>query len=151
MKWVNHRALTGVLAYAVSSDLLFCAGAIFGSIVPDKVEGRRQNLSYAVWRKRHRGLSHWLLLYIALFFAIAQLFNVDNLYDAINDRSHPLRLIFALLFGVFCHIWQDALCGKVPTVTPNIKWGIRLFKVGSLLEYIFVTVLILLIFVIKFI
>ena len=151
MKWVSHQTLTGVLAYAVSSDLLFSAGAIFGAIVPDKIEGRRQGLSAVGWRSRHRGVSHWLVLYGAIFFALIQYFNIENVFDAINNKSHPLRLIFSLLFGIFCHIWQDALCGRVPTITPNIKWGIRLFKVGSLREYIFVALSILLIYIIKII
>ena len=151
MKWISHQTVTGVLAYAVTSDLLFTAGAIFGSVIPDKVEGRPQKIGYAKWRKRHRGLSHWAILYLLIFFALIQFFNIENVQTAISNKSHPLRLIFSILFGIICHIAEDALCGKVPTITPNIKRGVRLFKVGSLQEYIVVILLILGIYVIKII
>ncbi|MBP3723175.1 MAG: hypothetical protein J6I62_07995, partial [Selenomonadaceae bacterium] len=65
-----------------------------------------------------------------------------------NENS-PVRLLFAFLFGALCHIAEDALCGKVPTVTPNIKWGVRLFKVGSLREYVIVIVIIIAIYLFK--
>ena len=149
MKWVSHQAVTGVLAYAVTSDLLFTAGAIFGAIAPDKIEGKREGLFSIGWRSRHRGWSHWAVLYVAAFFALLQYFNIEDVQGAILNENSPVRLLFAFLFGALCHIAEDALCGKVPTVTPNIKWGVRLFKVGSLREYVIVIVIIIAIYLFK--
>lgn len=149
MKWVSHQAVTGVLSYAVTNDLLFTAGAVFGSIIPDKIEGKREGLLSIGWRSRHRGWSHWAILYIAIFAGLLQYFNIENIQSAILNESSPTRLLFSLLFGALCHIVEDALCGKVPTITPNIKWGVSLFKVGSLREYIVVIVMIIVIYLIK--
>lgn len=142
MKWVSHQAVTGVLAYAATNDLLFTAGAVFGAIVPDKIEGKREGLGAIGWRSRHRGWSHWAVLYVAAFFALLQFFNIEDVKGAILNENSPVRLLFALLFGAICHIIEDAFCGKVPTVTPNIKWGVRLFKVGSFREYVVVIIMI---------
>ena len=143
MKWVNHQAVTGVLAYAVTDDLLFTIGAVYGAIIPDKIEGRRKILT-------HRGISHYPLLYIVLFFGLLQYFNIDNVQSAILSENQPLRMVFALIFGALCHIAEDALCGKVPTITPKIKCGVRLFKVGTFQEYIIVIFLIILIYLMKY-
>jgi inner membrane protein len=35
------------------------------------------------------------------------------------------------------HIAEDAVCGKVPCLFPWQKIGIKLFKVGSVTEYLF--------------
>lgn len=42
------------------------------------------------------------------------------------------------------HIAEDAVCGKVPLLTPYQKVGVRLFKVGSVPEYLFTIAAVLL-------
>jgi inner membrane protein len=42
-----------------------------------------------------------------------------------------------MMVGALLHILEDALCGKVPFLLPSQKVGIRLFQVGSVLEYLF--------------
>ena len=67
MKWINHQVVTGVIMYAATEDLLLTACGMAGAILPDKVEGspRRGIMSWG-WRSRHRGWSHWPLLYVAV-------------------------------------------------------------------------------------
>ena len=39
--------------------------------------------------------------------------------------------------GALLHIAEDAVCGKVPLLTPGDKHGVKLFAVGSFAEYFF--------------
>ena len=49
-----------------------------------------------------------------------------------------------ICIGALLHIAEDAVCGKVPLLTPYHKVGIRLFKVGSVPEYLFTIAAVLL-------
>ena len=70
MTWVSHVALTGTIAYAVSADPLAAAAACVGAVLPDKVEGTPGSVGWRTWRSRHRGWSHWPMLYLALIGAL---------------------------------------------------------------------------------
>ncbi|MCR5758357.1 MAG: metal-dependent hydrolase [Selenomonas sp.] len=128
MKWVNHEIVTGVIVYGSTGDLLSTAFAMAGAIFPDKIEGR-PGASYWSWRARHRGWSHWPIIYIAIL-AIMQLGLLPQGEDL--ERGGTFICIGALF-----HILEDAFCGKVPFLLPWQKVGIRLFKVGSVTEYLF--------------
>jgi|GEM_PF-962310 len=69
MTWVSHVALTGTIAYAVSANPLAAAAACVGAVLPDKVEGTPGSVGWRTWRSRHRGWSHWPMLYLALIGA----------------------------------------------------------------------------------
>ena len=91
-----------------------------------------------MWRSRHRGWSHWPLLYVLGFLALGA-FGEELGEDA-------LSLILAgrfILLGALFHIAEDALCGKVPLLHPKKKVGVRLFRVGSFGEYALALVLVL--------
>lgn len=140
MKWVSHTALTGTIAYAVTADPLLTSAAALGAVLPDKIEGSPQSVGWRTWRSRHRGWSHWPLLYLALIGGLTEAqryFFYDAAFFAI------LTWIF---IGALCHIAEDALCGKVPFLYPTQKIGIRLFTVGSLREYSIVLVCIIMIY-----
>ena len=66
MKWISHITLSGVVAYAATQDPLPAAAAAVGAVFPDKVEGTPGSVGWKSWRSRHRGWSHWPMLYIAL-------------------------------------------------------------------------------------
>ena len=138
MTWVSHAALTGTIAYAVSSDPLAAAAACVGAVLPDKVEGSPGSVGWRTWRSRHRGWSHWPLLYILGFLALGAV--GEELGE--DARSLILAGRFILLGALF-HIAEDALCGKVPFLHPKKKVGVRLFRVGSFGEYILALVLVL--------
>jgi inner membrane protein len=110
-----------------------------GAIFPDKVEGK-PGANYWSWRARHRGWSHWPVLYIAIL-AIMQMGLLPQGADV--ERGATFICIGALL-----HIAEDALCGKVPLFLPWQKVGIKLFTVGSVTEYLFSMAVVILTYII---
>ena len=140
MKWISHIALTGTIAYAVTADPLLTAAAAVGAVLPDKIEGAPGSVGWCTWRSRHRGWSHWPMLYLALIGGLAHArtyFFYDTAFFAV---------LTWLLIGALLHIAEDAVCGKVPFLYPTQKIGIRLFTVGSFREYLFVLVCIVVIY-----
>ena len=154
MKWINHQVVTGVIMYAATEDLLLTACGMAGAILPDKVEGspRRGIMSWG-WRSRHRGWSHWPLLYVAVIGLLLKWQGVSSLLElpagGILSETGPMRIGIALCLGALLHIAEDAVCGKVPVLYPNRKWGLRLFKVGSVAEYVFALAVVLLCYMVK--
>ncbi len=128
MKWVNHEIVTGVIVYGATGDLLSTAFSMAGAIFPDKVEGR-PGTNYWSWRARHRGWSHWPIIYIAIL-AIMQL-------GFLPQGADVEKGVMFIAVGALLHIAEDALCGKVPFLFPWQKVGIKLFTVGSVTEYLF--------------
>ena len=140
MKWINHQIVTGFIVSTATDDAIFTASSIVGAVLPDRVEGSppKENKAYWKWRKNHRTWSHYPPIYFALI-AAAQVAKslIPNPYNLI-----PTLITYALV-GALLHIAEDGICGKVPIFTPHKKYGIRLFKVGSRLEYFFVVLIIL--------
>ena len=139
MKWVNHEIVTGVIVYGATGDLLSTAFAMAGAIFPDKAEGR-PGANYWSWRARHRGWSHWPVIYIAIL-AIMQLGLLPQGADVEKGAAF-------ICIGALLHIAEDALCGKVPFLFPWQKVGIKLFTVGSVTEYVFSMAAVLLTYII---
>ena len=141
MKWINHQIVTGFIVCTATDNALFTASAIVGAVIPDRVEGSppKESSAYWKWRKKHRTWSHYPLIYIALI-AAAQF---AKEYYSEPTLNFALNLITYALVGALLHIAEDGICGKVPIFTPNKKYGIKLFKVGSWREYFFVVLIIL--------
>ena len=140
MKWVSHITLTATIAYAVSADPMCTAAAAVGAVLPDKIEGAPGSVGWSTWRSRHRGWSHWPMLYLALIGGLAHArtyFFYDTAFFAV---------LTWLLIGALLHVAEDAVCGKVPFLYPTQKVGIRLFTVGSFCEYLFALVCIVVIY-----
>lgn len=148
MKWVNHQVVTGVLVYAATEDLLLTAYGMAGAILPDKLEGNPREQIYWKWRAKHRGWSHWPVLYLALIGMIYRTLEGDFGKEHLFDLS-TIGIFIAI--GALLHIAEDALCGKVPFVLPTQKIGVKLFAVGSFAEYFFAIFLVLLCYVGKLI
>ncbi len=153
MKWLNHQVVTGFLVYAATDDLLLAACGMAGAIFPDKIEGNpRGGFSRFGWRSRHRGWSHWPLLYLALMGFLLKWQGISNVWELLGNaslRGSPSMVGLAFCSGALLHILEDALCGKVPILTPNQKYGIRLFKVGSIKEYVVSIGIVLLCYAVK--
>ncbi|MCR5833317.1 MAG: metal-dependent hydrolase [Selenomonadaceae bacterium] len=141
MKWINHQIVTGFIVCAATDDALFTASGIIGAVIPDRVEGSppKDSSSYWKWRKSHRTWSHYPPIYLALI-AAAQF--AKNYYPN-PTFALSMNLLSYILVGALLHIAEDSICGKVPVFTPRGKHGIKLFKVGSWLEYFFVVLIIL--------
>ena len=141
MKWVSHQIVTGVAVFAATDDMLLTAAAMAGAIFPDKVEGNPRAGSCWLWRSRHRGWSHWPLLYVALIGLFARVAEIAQVPPA--PLADAVRIGTFFCVGALLHILEDALCGKVPFLTPAQKVGIRLFRVGSVMEYVVAGALVL--------
>ena len=141
MKWVSHEIVTGMAVYTMTGEPVPTVCAMAGAVLPDWIEGKGggMRLPWAGWLA-HRGWSHWPMLYIALIGGLMQA-QQYFFYDA---------AFFAVLtwiaLGALCHIAEDAVCGKVPLLYPTQKFGVRLFTVGSLREYLFVLVCIVVVY-----
>lgn len=141
MKWVDHQVLTGVIVYAATDDLLLTVYSMAGAIFPDKVEGSPRAGNYWIWRSRHRGWSHWPVLYLGIIFFLSHL---EEMQLTSLPTADLVTIGTYICIGALLHIAEDAVCGKVPFLTPYHKVGIRLFKVGSVTEYLFTIAAVLL-------
>ena len=143
MKWVNHEIVTGVIVYTATQDPLLACYGMAGSILPDRVEGNPRRGDYWKWRKRHRGWSHWPVLYGLLLGMLQKLL-------AAAPEIFGTLIIMGIYFciGALLHIAEDAVCGKVPLLTPKRKAGVKLFTVGSAREYLFSIGIVLLCYII---
>jgi inner membrane protein len=129
--------------------MLFATGNLPGSIIsaagsifPDLIEGKGFlhhpfSVQYQKWQKRHRGLSHLFVVYSSalLLLIVVLKFKVVTL-----SATYYYVVLFLSFFLAGCclHILQDSICGKVPFLTTGKKYGIRLFRVGSIAEYVVV-------------
>ena len=139
MKWVNHEIVTGVIVYGATGDLLSTAFAMAGAILPDKVEGR-SGANYWSWRARHRGWSHWPIIYIVILAIMQQ--------GILPQGADVERGASFICIGALLHIAEDAFCGRVPLLLPWQKVGIKLFTVGSVMEYLFSMAVVILTYII---
>ena len=105
MKWVSHIALTGTIAYAVTADPLCTAAACVGAVLPDQIEGTPRSVGWRTWRSRHRGWSHWPMLYVALIGGLSKAHG-HFFYD--EEFFTALTWVF---LGALCHSAEDAVCG----------------------------------------
>lgn len=148
MKWKSHQAVTLVTVYALSGDWLSALAAMQGSIWPDAIEMVFPFL-------RHRGLSHWFPVYLMPLLIIKAVtpWNGKFFYPPLlqllpeffTQQLSIGFLITAFLFwsllGALLHIPEDALCGRIPIISPNQRFSFgRLFYVGSVKEYIFAVI-----------
>ena len=118
MKWVNHQVLTGVIVYAATDDMLLTIYSMAGAIFPDKVEGNPHAGNYWSWRSRHRGWSHWPLLYLGLIFFLSRL--EEGQLTALPTADLTTIGIY-ICIGALLHIAEDAVCGKVPLLRRTRK------------------------------
>ena len=147
MKWINHQVVTGVAVYAFTGDYFLTASSMIGAIVPDKLEGNPRS-GFSIIRKisGHRGWSHAPLIY---FFLQGLLYKIRMAHPMLFEGFDITMLGQFFFVGALLHIAEDALCGKVPLLTPRQKIGVKLFKVGSVAEYVVTLILILIFYLIN--
>lgn len=148
MKWINHQIVTGVAMYAITEDLLLTGVSVLGAVIPDKIEGNPwEKRHFWQWHMAHRGWSHCPTVYLLLMGLIYFYATQGTLVSYTTLWFRDMALAF--LMGAVFHIIEDAFCGKVPLLTPAMKIGIRVFKVGTIMEYIFAIGCVLLIYAVK--
>ena len=73
MKWANHKLVTTVVVFAGTGNFLYAAYSFFGSVLPDRLEGKppKESKAYWKWRSKHRQnytLDSAYLAIIAIYF-----------------------------------------------------------------------------------
>lgn len=135
MKWVNHQLVTTVLVYAGTDSILYAAYSFFGSVLPDRLEGKppKESKAYWRWRSKHRQTTHWTVPYLAIIAALLYLHKEGLLVDWYWEIA---KIPLFVAVGSLLHIFEDCICGKVPLISRKRKLGIKLFRVGSGREYL---------------
>lgn len=156
MKWRNHRLTTSAIVFAATGHVLPFLFAAFGSVFPDAVEGH--DYTSDRWKQNHRGVSHYLPMYLAICLLFATVLQGSVVRDWSMLLPNPFASIavsgqeptmlswdftfsflsygtFWFFVGAALHILEDAICGKVPIYSLHHKIGVRLFRVGTGREY----------------
>lgn len=152
MRWIYHKACTGVTVYALTHNIPFSLACAVASVLPDAIESPPWFNRY-LYRKQHRQLSHYFMpyligLFIATFFIMKSPCITLTPYTiksilAYQDYSSILCIGWWVLaiscIGALFHIVEDGLCGTVPGLLPfGKRWGIVLFKVRTAAETYYV-------------
>lgn len=116
MTWISHKILSASLVFTATKDASAIIPTMIGSIFPDLIE----YFMPGGWRKNHRGISHWFVVYIAL------------LIIALLVGSRILTYFF---IGCILHIVQDMISGTVPLLSNN-RMGVKLIRNGYIGEYL---------------
>ena len=134
MKWANHKLVTTVVVFAGTGNFLYAAYSFFGSVLPDRLEGKppKESKAYWKWRSKHRQNTHWTVPYLAIIAILFYLHEVDVLKDLFWEIA---QIPIFVCVGALLHIIEDGICGKVPLIWRKRKIGIKLFRVGSSWEY----------------
>lgn len=156
MKWVSHKFATAAIVFSVTGNIIVAGVAMLGSVFPDSVEGKippqTNKVAYKKWRSRHRKHSHWLIPYLLLWYILYRYcysheivtLSIETVSTLLEKETVTSIIIVVanlanyFVLGAILHILQDAICGKVPVFTPKNLLGVRLFRVGSMMEYVIV-------------
>lgn len=103
MRWAHHKLTSGSLVYAATGNATAAGLTMAGSVLPDMVEFPLQGLL------RHRGLSHWLPLFLLPSAALA----ATSLYTG----HFALAYLACIPFGGVLHLLADGLSPG------GIVWG----------------------------
>ena len=103
--WKSHALANGALALALTNRPLVAAGAMLAAAVPDQLE---RWIPFA----KHRGLSHWLLLWaagLAVVFAATHRGAPPILGHALPPRGEQgaRDAVFGLALGPLLHVVMD--------------------------------------------
>lgn len=172
MKWISHKAITGAIIWGLTTNPILTAASVIGSTFPDWIETPPWAYSNKYqYLKHHRKGSHWFVPYLvaAVFVSlfvigtgayhniILHYFNGNNVIYSILHYLHFYNVKYFiinnvalvglfLLIGCLFHIIEDGITGKIPGLHIRDKIGVRLFKVGSIQEYMAVVVVLLFVY-----
>lgn len=103
MKWHNHKFTTIMMVYAATGTFVSSALAGIGSVLPDVFE-----LKGLV---PHRTVTHYPYPYLVVCVGM-------YLYASMT-LSYPAYMLFFVLLGCVCHLFEDCLSrGGIPWKTP---------------------------------
>lgn len=152
MRWINHKITTFSLVYLFTKNPVVSILAMFGSIIPDSLEGR--SFESIQWKRNHRKITHWAIAYliISLIFVFLSymryktfIFSINPLLALYMLKQAPTELVyFSIIYigfffslGALLHIAEDSISGKVPLLNPWKRvFGTKLIVTGSVWEYL---------------
>jgi membrane-bound metal-dependent hydrolase YbcI (DUF457 family) len=119
MKWRNHKLCTVFVVFAATGRLLPAFIAGLGSILPDILEGGLV---------RHRTLTHWPFVYVALILSIVPAIKLVSWWAWL--------VVGCLLIGCILHLAEDALSkGGIPLFNPaGKKYGLGWYITDTITE-----------------
>jgi hypothetical protein len=154
--WYSHKLTTFSLVLLAFHDIGLSIASAITSVIPDSVEGF--NYDSERWKKNHRRLSHWPVIYLILLVAGAVILLTHHIkfwkvlsYKALLSLMHNHDAFFYALTGYallvaglggLLHILEDSLSSTVPLLHPTKRtFGFHILKTGSFLEYLISTTL----------
>lgn len=167
MRWITHTTVTVAAALQFHPSVTLTAALAAGSILPDVVDRVISGGNMQIWRRIHRGPSHWIGWYVLLTVA-AVTFGPDmndslrTLLAEFKDilprelwrylgrelQNGPFdTILLGLGLGGISHIALDALN---PSGVPLLPWSMRprfglgLVSTGTFGEYVFLGISLLL-------
>lgn len=114
------------------TPLLVSVATIVGGTAPDWLEIRKKNGGTVI---KHRTITHWLPLWLALFFftygLITKNENIYQLYD-FNINEYLLSFLFGFSIGGLLHLLVDIPNPMgIPILTPTRRFSLKLWKSGK--------------------
>ncbi|WP_423323976.1 metal-dependent hydrolase [Deferribacter abyssi] len=119
-------------------------GVAIGSILPDIIDMLFAGGNNYIFSKIHRKLSHWWVIYVGLIYLS---YKVYLFSEYIN------LAIYYVSIGAIVHIICDSLTiSGVPLLNPfKQHFRIGLFRTGSTMEYVIVTIITTILFYKRFV
>lgn len=135
MRWLTHQMGGLLAAISLTGSPLVIASAFVGSILPDLIDQKRAGLGknrreqQRIFNATHRGASHWVGWWLALFIACAALPQL-----LLREAAAGLAL------GGLSHVALDMLTTRGVPLMPFTRKGsirLRFCSTGSWKEYAF--------------
>ena len=140
MKWMTHQAAAVGMALVLHLPVEGVLASCFGAVLPDMLDQRVSRMTrnpQRTFNRIHRGVTHWFGWWLALFL-VAGLLPLP---------PHWRAVVLGVGFGALSHIVLDMLN---PTGVPlhpfsrKNRFSLRLCSTGSVGEYVFLGVMLVL-------
>lgn len=126
MKWINHKITATATAMAMGMNVIETVLVAIGSYLPDYIEIAIARNNKELWKKIHRKMFHWWVIYLA--YIIIASFLADN---------YIVNLSRFIAIGAYMHIIGDAMTVQgIPILNPYKRdLAMGYFKTGEDKEY----------------
>lgn len=138
MKYRNHTLLALAIGVATNAPIPALFGISVGSVLPDRMDMMMSVGSEKLFLRAHRRFSHWPWTYVVTF--IVMMLVPEILF------SIPGQFIMGIAAGAALHTLGDMLTpGGIPYLPWNTqkRFGLGLFYTGSVKEYLFTWLVVL--------
>lgn len=162
MRWMTHTGVAVGVAVTLGAPVGVVAGVAAGSVLPDVIDRAVAGKNQQLWRKIHRGTSHWWGWYVLLTMAAlvlgpeVQVTFMDFLSALEILPRDVLRLmgqspvdgiLLGLALGAASHVALDALNPSGVPLWPfdaRPRLALGLVSTGTWKEYVLLAVCLLL-------